>query len=79
MYLFVSAGKFLSPNCFPMCLSFNHKLLKLSVITSILLFSYVYLVIAAIFISSPFIYRKYKKTIFFLFAIFAVSIPSKTL
>ena len=70
MFFFVSAGKFLSPNCFSMCLSFSHKLLKLSVITSILLFSYVYLVIAAIFISSPFIYRKYKKTIFFFYLLF---------
>ena len=35
MYLFVSAGKFVSLNCVSTCLSFNHNLLRLSVITSI--------------------------------------------
>ena len=54
MYLFVSAGKFASPNCVCICLSFNYKLLRLSVITSIPLASYVSLVILTIL----YIYKK---------------------
>ena len=48
MYLFVTAGKFISINCVSTCLSFNHKLLRLPVITSIPLASYDSLVILAI-------------------------------
>ena len=40
--MFESAGKLLSPNCFWICLSFNHYLPNSSVITSIPLFSYVF-------------------------------------
>ena len=48
MYLFISAGKFESLHCVSTCVSFNHKLLRSFVITSIPLASYVSLVILAI-------------------------------
>ena len=56
-YWLVNAGKFLCPNCFSTCRSFNHNLPNSS-ITSIPLASYVSLVILAV------LYIHSKKIIF---------------